>query len=179
VAVEVAVAAGPEVAAGQAAAARQVHGEGARMAGMSRRSLKKCVDETRVLQAIRSAERASSGEIRVSMAAFFWGDVEKVARKAFVRLGMDQTAQRNGVLIFLVPSRKRFTILGDEGIHAKVGQDFWDEMAGSLSGHFKRAEFTEGLVEGITRVGERLAEHFPWAGDADRNELPDDVDYGA
>lgn len=147
------------------------------MAGMSRRSLKRCVDEARVKAAILAAERASSGEIRVSIASFFWGDVEKVARKAFVRLGMDRTAQRNGVLIFLVPSRKRFVVLGDEGIHAKVGQDFWDDLAGSLSEHFKRAEFTEGLVAGITRVGERLAEHFPWAGDRDRNELPDDVDY--
>ena len=70
------------------------------------------------------------------MAPFFWGDVEKVARKAFVRLGMDRTAQRNGVLIFLVPSRKRFAVLGDEGIHAKVGQDFWDEAAACLSAHF-------------------------------------------
>jgi len=147
------------------------------MAGMSRRSLKRCVDEARVKAAILAAERASSGEIRVSIASFFWGDVEKVARKAFVRLGMDRTAQRNGVLIFLVPSRKRFVVLGDEGIHAKVGQDFWDDLAGSISEHFKRGEFTEGLVAGITRVGERLAEHFPWAGSQDRNELPDDVDY--
>ncbi len=149
------------------------------MAGMSRRSLKRCVDEARVKAAILAAERASSGEIRVSIASFFWGDVEKVARKAFVRLGMDRTAQRNGVLIFLVPSRKRFVVLGDDGIHAKVGQDFWDDLVGSLSEHFKRAEFTEGLVAGITRVGERLAEHFPWAGDRDRNELSDDVDFSA
>jgi uncharacterized membrane protein len=154
-------------------------GKGTRMVGMSRRSLKKCVDDDRVLQAIQAAERQSSGEIRVSMASFFWGDVEKVARKAFVRLGMDKTAQRNGVLIFLVPSRRRFVILGDEGIHAKVGQAFWEDLAGGFSDRFKRGEFTEGLVEGIARVGERLAEHFPWEGDADRNELPDDVDYGA
>jgi uncharacterized membrane protein len=149
------------------------------MMGMSRRSLKKCVDETRVIEAIQIAERASSGEIRVSMASFFWGDVEKVARKAFVRMGMDKTLQRNGVLIFLVPSRKRFTILGDEGIHAKVGQDFWDDVARTISQHFKHGDFTEGLVQGITRVGERLAEHFPTEGDRDRNELPDHLDLGA
>ncbi len=149
------------------------------MAWMSRRRLKRCVDEARVKQAIEAAERASSGEIRVSVASYFWGDVEHVARKAFVRLGMDKTAQRNGVLIFLVPSRKRFAILGDEGIHAKVGQEFWEDVAGCLSAHFMRAEFTEGLVDGIAMVGERLAEHFPWQGAADRNELPDDVDFGA
>lgn len=149
------------------------------MLGMSRRSLRKCVDEAQVLEAIRAAERASSGEIRVSIASFFWGDIEKTARKAFVRLGMDQTAERNGVLIFLVPSRRRFTVLGDEGIHAKVGQDFWDDLAVRLSDHFKRSEFTEGLVLGISMIGARLAEHFPGKGDADRNELPDDVDFGS
>lgn len=136
------------------------------------------MDEARVLEAIRLAERASSGEIRVSLASFFWGDVEKAARKAFVRMGMDRTAERNAVLIFLVPSRKRFAILGDEGIHARVGQDFWDDLAAGLAAHFKRAEFTEGLVEGITKVGARLAEHFPWEAHGDRNELPDDMDYG-
>ena len=148
------------------------------MLGMTRRALRKCVDEARVVQAIQAAERASSGEIRVSVATFFWGDIEKAARKAFLRLGMDQTAQRNGVLIFLVPSRKRFVVLGDEGIHAKVGQAFWDTVAATLSEHFKRSAFTEGLVQGIGKVGEGLAQHFPWAGEADRNELPDDVDFG-
>jgi len=148
------------------------------MLGMSRRSLKKCVNEARVVQAIQAAERASSGEIRVSVATYFWGDVEKAARRAFVRLGMDRTAQHNGVLIFLVPSRRRFTVLGDTGIHAAVGQEFWEDVAGTLSEHFKRSEFTEGLERGIAKVGERLAEHFPWQGDADQNELPDEVDYG-
>lgn len=145
---------------------------------MSRRSLKKCVDEAKVVQAIQAAERASSGEIRVSIAPFFWGSVEKVARKAFVRLGMDKTAQRNGVLIMVVPSRRRFVILGDEGIHAKVGQAFWDDLAVCLSEHFKRGDFTEGLVRGITKAGESLAVHFPSQGVADANELPDNVDYG-
>jgi uncharacterized membrane protein len=148
------------------------------MIGISRRSLKKCIDEARVLRAIQAAECASSGEIRVSLASFFWGDVEKVAWRAFARLGMDRTAQRNGVLIFLVPSRKRFVVLGDEAIHAAVGQAFWEDVAACLSKHFRRGAFTEGLEEGIALVGTRLAEHFPFQGDADENELPDDVDYG-
>jgi uncharacterized membrane protein len=135
------------------------------------------VDQTRVVEAIREAERVTSGEIRVSVAHFFWGDVEKAARKAFFRLGMEHTADRNGVLIFLVPSRKRFTILGDAGIHEKVGQDFWNDASACLSSHFRRGAFTEGLVEAIRMAGDRLATHFPSAGEADRNELPDDVDF--
>ena len=147
------------------------------MVGMSRGSLRKCVDQVRVVEAIRKAERVTSGEIRVSVAHFFWGDVEKTAEKAFRRLGMENTADRNGVLIFLVPSRKRFAILGDTGIHEKVGQAFWDDVSVCLSSHFRRGAFTEGLVEGVRMVGDRLATHFPSAGDADRDELPEDVDF--
>jgi uncharacterized membrane protein len=147
------------------------------MLGMSRNSLKKTVDDGRVVAAIREAERHTSGEIRVSVARFFWGDVEKVADKAFRRLHMERTAERNGVLIFLVPSRRRFVVLGDAGIHAKVGQAFWDDVAACLAARFRDGAFTEGLVEGIQLVGERLATHFPFAGAADRNELPDDVDF--
>jgi uncharacterized membrane protein len=113
----------------------------------------------------------------VSVAPFFWGDVEKTAGKAFRRLGMERTADRNGVLIFLVPSRKRFAILGDRGIHEQVGQAFWHEASACLGAHFRRGAFTEGLVETVRLVGERLATHFPPAGAADRNELPDEVDF--
>ena len=147
------------------------------MVGMSRRSLKQCVDQVQVVAAIREAERVTSGEIRVSVAHFFWGDVEKTAEKAFRRLGMENTADRNGVLIFLVPSRKRFVVLGDRGIHEKVGQAFWNDVSACLSSHFRRGAFTEGLVEGVRMVGDRLATHFPSAGDADRDELPEDVDF--
>jgi len=147
------------------------------MVGMSLGSLKSCVDQARVVEAIRAAEHRTSGEIRVSVAHFFWGDVEKVARKAFRRLGMERTAHRNGVLIFLVPSRHRFAILGDTGIHDLVGQAFWEDVSACLSSHFRQGAFTEGLVEGIHLVGERLAVHFPASGDEAPNELPDEVDF--
>jgi len=140
-------------------------------------SLSKCVDAKRVEQAIREAERATSGEIRVSVAHFFWGDVANVAARAFRELGMERTRERNAVLIFLVPSRKRFIVMGDTGIHAAAGQAFWDKVAACLAAHFQRGEFTEGLVRGIQMLGEGLAEHFPGDGTAQGNELPDQVDF--
>jgi len=139
--------------------------------------LRERVDARRVEQAIREAEAGTSGEIRVSVARFFWGDVAKVAAKAFRRLGMEATRERNGVLIFLVPSRRQFHVLGDAGIHDKVGQAFWDDVAACLAAHFQRGDFTEGLVEGIRLVGERLAVHFPREEGPEQNELPDEVDF--
>jgi uncharacterized membrane protein len=136
------------------------------------------VDVDRVKAAVAAAERAASGEVRVSVSRFFWGSVRKAAERAFVRLGMTRTKDRNGVLFFIVPARKKFVVLGDAGIHAKVGQEFWDSLAGLMSARFKKGEFTEGLVEAIEEAGRRLAAHFPYDAAVDVNELADDVDFG-
>jgi uncharacterized membrane protein len=145
---------------------------------MDRRALKRRVDAEAVQRAIEQAERRTSGEIRVSISTFFWGSVRRTAERAFARLGMQRTAQRNSILFFVVPSRRTFVVLGDEGIHAKVGQDFWDSVAAAMSARFKDRDFTGGLVYGITEAGNQLADHFPSQGARDQNELADDVDFG-
>ena len=144
----------------------------------SRRELMKTIDVDRIKAAIAAAERAASGEIRVSVARFFWGNVRRAAENAFVRLGMTKTKDRNGILFFIVPARKTFIILGDEGIHARVGQEFWESLADLMSGHFRKSEFTEGLVAAIEEAGRQLAAHFPCDPAIDINELADDVDFG-
>ncbi len=148
------------------------------MFGISRRKLRRLIDTDKVKEAIVRAEHMTSGEVRVSVSSFFWGNAHKVAEKAFVRMGMANTEHRNGVLIFVVPSRKRFVILGDKGIHEKVGQSFWDDVRDAMSDRFREGDFTGGLVHGITEVGLKLKDHFPYEGEKDVNELPDDVDFG-
>ena len=149
------------------------------MLGAGRRKLLKTIDQERVVAAIREAERRTSGEVRVSVSLFFWGSVRRVAERAFARLGMSATRDRNGILFFIVPARRRFTVLGDEGIHARVGQDFWDALAALLSEHFRKGEFTEGLVRAIEAAGEKLAEHFPYDAATDANELPDEIEFSS
>lgn len=139
--------------------------------------LRRAIDQDRVAKAIEVAERRTSGEIRVAVAPFFWGSVERAADRAFVRLGMERTAQRNGILFFIVPSRRRFVVLGDQGIHDKVGAGFWTQVAAAVSGRFRERDFTGGLVLGIETVGRELAAHFPYDPQSDRNELPNAVDY--
>lgn len=143
---------------------------------MTRLQLVEAIDIPAVEAAIAEAERVTSGEIRVSVAPFFWGNVHKVADRAFDRLGMRNTRDHNGVLIFIVPSRRKFVVLGDSGIHAKVGQETWDRVAKVLGQHFAREEFTAGLVDAIHTLGAELARYFPHAGTQDLNELSDAVD---
>ena len=132
------------------------------------------LDSDRIVAAIADAERKSSGEIRVHVTRRKPDNLEERARRRFELLGMTRTADRNGVLFYVAPNLRRFQILGDSGIHEKVGDDFWKETAAGMEEHFRRGDFTEGLVHGIARAGELLAAHFPRAA-GDTNELPDEV----
>ena len=144
----------------------------------SRRKLMREIDVDKVKAAVAAAERETSGEIRVSVTRFFWGSVRRAAERAFDRLGMTHTKDRNGVLFFVVPARRKFVVLGDAGIHAKVGQEFWECVARLMSEHFRKGEFTDGLVAGIGEAGRELAAAFPYDPTVDVNELADDVDFG-
>lgn len=148
------------------------------MAFMSQRKLLAIIDDERIKAAIAAAEKQTSGEMRVSVARFFYGSVRHAAEKAFDRMKMRDTLDRNGILFFVVPSRHRFVVVGDEGIHQKVGQEFWDKLVAAMAGDFKAGKFNEGLIRGIEECGRLLASHFPYQGARDVNELPDDIDFG-
>ncbi len=138
------------------------------------------IDVGAVEAAIRAAEQRTSGEIRVGLARFyFWGDVRRAAERAFDRLGMRRTAQRNGVLLFVAPRRRQFAVLGDVGIHQQVENEFWTEVAARLSAAFRSGDLTGGLERAISEIGARLAAHFPAAAGENINELPDEVARGS
>src|SRR5438552_2562888 len=132
-------------------------------------------DSDRIVAAIGEAERKSSGEIRVHVTRRIPKNLEERAEKRFHGLRMSRTADRNGVLIYIAPRARRFRILGDIAIHEKCGGDFWKEVAAVMEGHFRKGDFTEGVVQGVARVGEVLARHFPRSA-KDKDELPNTID---
>ena len=133
------------------------------------------IEHARIVAAIATAELRTSGEIRVVASQGKIADPVAEAQRQFERLGMTGTQLRNGVLILFAPRSRTFAIIGDTAIHEKCGDRFWSELAAAMTGHFKRGDFTAGLVHGIDRAGALLAEHFPRAPD-DRNELPDAIE---
>jgi uncharacterized membrane protein len=132
--------------------------------------------QAQILAAVREAEMETSGEIRVHIESKLKGDVLDRAAWLFKKLGMHKTAERNGVLFYLAVSDKKFAILGDAGINAKVPTGFWDDISELLKNNFKDGKFTEGLSEGILLAGEHLKIHFPHRKD-DINELPDEISF--
>jgi uncharacterized membrane protein len=131
------------------------------------------LDNDRISGAIAAAEKTTSGEIRVFIER---GDITKdplrTAEEKFVEMGMQKTAERNAILIFVAPVAQKFAVVGDEGVHAKCGVEFWQHLVETMRAHFKREEFTDALVEAIESAGKLLAQYFPRQHD-DRNELPD------
>ncbi len=130
-----------------------------------------------IRQAILNAELDTSGEIRVHIETTCQGDVLDRAAFIFDKMGMQKTKKRNGVLFYLAVKNRRFAVIGDTGINAVVPEDFWDELKNLLLNHFRENQFTEGLINGIDKVGNYLKEHFPYqAGDV--NELTDEISFG-
>jgi len=132
------------------------------------------LDHDRIVAAIGETEKHSSGQIRVYVSHRKTSDPQRAAVRHFLKLGMNKTKRRNAVLIFLAPESQNFAVIGDEAIHSKCGQSFWEQVAGAMSGLFKQSKFTEGIVHGIETAGKVLAEHFPSEGRS-HNDLPDSV----
>ncbi len=132
-------------------------------------------DSDRIVEAIGAAEAKSSAEIRVHVTRRVPKNLEERALRRFHLLGMTNTAQRNGVLLYIAPRAHRFRVLGDVAIHEKCGPEFWTEVAAAMEEHFRKGSFTEGVLEGVRRVGEALEKHFPRRKE-DGDELPNTID---
>ena len=127
-----------------------------------------------IVAAIRQAELKTSGEIRVFITREKVETPVAAAQAQFSALGMDKTQERNGVLLFVAPETRKFAIIGDTGIHTHCGDEFWLEVANELTGHFQKAEFSQGIAHAVRKAGDLLAKHFPRKTD-DRNELSDEI----
>ena len=94
--------------------------------------------KNRIIGAIREAERKTSGEIRVYLERKGEGEIMSRAGKIFEKLGMSRTKHQNGILIYLSLANRSFAVLGDQGIHNKVGDEFWREIVESMKEFFAR-----------------------------------------
>ena len=141
---------------------------------MTQKEFLASLDQQRIIEAIGTAEKMTSGEIRVHIQPKAAGEIRNVAERTFERLGMTKTALRNGVLLFIACEEQRFVILGDRGIDDKVPAGFWDDIAAKLTIRFKEGQFTDGIVDAIHSAGEELRHYFPRA-EGDIDELANEI----
>ncbi|NCI47179.1 TPM domain-containing protein [Sediminibacterium soli] len=136
-------------------------------------------ENRRVVAAIQEAEKRTSGEVRVFVEKHCrYVEPLMRAQEIFLSLKMTETVQRNAVLVYVAMKDRQLAIYGDEGIHSKVGDAFWNTEVQKMLQQFNGENYTEGLVQIIYDIGEALVTHFPYDGTTDKNELPDEIVFG-
>jgi uncharacterized membrane protein len=132
-----------------------------------------------IVDAVRHAEQRTSGEVRVFVEhrCKYVNAIDR-AIQIFGVLQMDKTELRNAVLVYVATKDRQLAILGDEGIHKKVGDAYWENEVKKMIHAFNRDNVAEGIRQCVLNVGEALCTHFPYDKDTDKNELPDDIVFG-
>lgn len=132
-------------------------------------------EEEEVVEAIRMAEKSTSGEIRVHIEKTHGDqDIFDRAMEVFHLLKMDNTKLDNGVLIYVAVEDRDFVIYGDKGINDVVPADFWESTKDAIVAQFKAGNYKQGLIDGILKAGGQLQTHFPWS-EGNTNELPNNI----
>src|SRR3569833_1700927 len=126
-------------------------------------------DEQQVIvQAVQSAEKRTSGEIRVYVVSYCrFVDAIDRAVEVFSENKMQNTEQRNAVLVYVAMKDRQLALFADEGIYAKAGAAFWNTAVKKKQNQFNKENYAEGIATVVREVGESLAFHFPYdeAGD--------------
>jgi uncharacterized membrane protein len=136
-------------------------------------------EKNQIVAAIREAEQETSGEIRIFVESRcrFVDPLDR-ASEVFWLLKMENTEARNAVLVYVAVKDRQLAILGDQGIHEKVGDVFWNQTVAKIISQFQREGFSDAIVKMILDIGAALKYHFPFNREMDKNELPDDIVFG-
>ena len=136
-------------------------------------------EKLQIIEAVRNAEKRTSGEVRVFVESHFsYMDAIDRAKEIFVELRMNETADKNAVLVYVALKDKQLAVFGDEGIHSKLGNDYWNAEVRKMINKFNKENYADGIKEVVTDIGESLTRLFPYNNDTDKNELPDDIVFG-
>ena len=137
-------------------------------------------EDTRIIvKAIRHAEQATSGEVRVYVESHCsWVDAIDRAAEIFFILKMEKTELRNATLVYVALKDRQLAVFGDEGIHNKVGSEYWNRVVKEMLGSFNKNDYAKGIADCVIQIGDALKTHFPFNRDTDKNELPDEIVFG-
>lgn len=133
-------------------------------------------EEAALMHAIAAAEAGSIGELRVVILRKVKGEALEAAKRHFAALGLANTRGRSGVLLLVSIRDHKAAIVGDIGVHAKVGDPFWRAVITRAIGHFSQGELLLGLLSAIHEIGGAFRDHLP-AEQGEGNELPNAVHY--
>ena len=136
-------------------------------------------ENQQLVDAIQKAEQQTSGEVRIFVESKCkYVDALDRAKEIFFSLKMNETELRNGTLIYVAVKDKQAAVFGDEGIHQKVGAQYWKDVVTKMLFQFRNQKLADGICQGIHDLGEALKFYFLYKSDTDKNELPDEIVFG-
>ena len=131
-----------------------------------------------IVSAIQNAERCTSGEVRVYVESrCSYMDALDRAVEIFAQMGMQATEERNAVLVYVAIKDHQLAVFGDEGIHRKVGNEYWNNEVMKMIRDFNRDNYAKGIAGCVEDIGQALQQFFPYT-DKDKNELSDEIQFG-
>ena len=133
-------------------------------------------DKQQLVEAIQLAEQHTSGEIRVYVESKLGkGDALARATELFFKNKMNETKDRNGVLVYVAVKDKKLAIYADQAIYERMGIEYWYSQVQEMTGHFKAMNYVQGITTVIKEIGDALSSHFPYDRATDTNELSDEI----
>lgn len=136
-------------------------------------------ENQQLVDAIQKAEQQTSGEVRLFVESKCrYVDALDRAQEIFAGLKMHETELRNATLIYVAVKDKQAAVFGDEGIHQKVGEQYWKDVVSKMLLQFRNQKLADGICQGTYDLGEALKTYFPYNSNTDKNELPDEIVFG-
>jgi uncharacterized membrane protein len=136
-------------------------------------------ENDKIVAAIREAEKCTSGEVRVFVESKcrFVDPIDR-AMEIFAELKMENTKDRNAVLVYVAIKDRQLAIYGDSGIHTKTGEEYWKREVAKMISHFNNENYADGISNCVADIGYALQTYFPYDKETDKNELPDEIIFG-
>jgi uncharacterized membrane protein len=135
----------------------------------------------RIEARVAASEARHAGQIRVCVEAGLplsylrrGATARDRAVAMFGKLGVWDTEQNSGVLIYLLLAERSIEIVADRGVGRHVDAASWQRLVATMRDAFHAGRFEAGLEQAIDGVDALLVRHFPRVEGAEpRNELPD------
>ena len=112
-------------------------------------------DKEQIVEAIRMAEKETSGEIRIYVESknSYVDPIDRAA-EVFFKLKMQDTDHRNAVLLYIAMDHHELALFADEGIYQKAGKAYWDEEVKKMLAQFTKHNISNGITQCVKEIGE-------------------------
>lgn len=123
-------------------------------------------DQFEIAQAVKLAEEGHVGEIQVVIEGHmpcsqaYYQNTRSRAQQLFAELGVWDTEQNSGVLLYLNLCEQMVEIVIDRGINQATQQYEWQNICDQMILNLKNKKYRAGVCQGVTEIGTILNRYY-------------------